>query len=82
MAMTSWKTVFAAVAAAMLFAACAKKEEAPPAEEAPDVSLEVKTPEVEVTVPADPAASDANSVDAEASGGDKVSEPPPPPAEG
>jgi hypothetical protein len=75
MAMTSWKTVFAAVAAAMLFAACAKKEEAPPpAEEAPDVSLEVKTPEVEVTVPAD-----ANSMDAEQSGGDKVSDPEPPP---
>jgi PBP1b-binding outer membrane lipoprotein LpoB len=75
MAMTSWKTVFTAVAAAMLFAACAKKEEAPPpAEEAPDVSLEVNTPEVEVTIPAD-----ANSADAEQSGGDKVSDPEPPP---
>lgn len=80
--MTTWKTVFAAVAAAMLFAACAKKEEAPPPEDAADVSVEVKTPEVEVTVPADPAAPDANSADAEHSGGDKVTEPPPPPSEG
>lgn len=80
--MTTYKSVFAATAAVLLIAACAKKEEAPPPEESADVSLEVKTPEVEVTVPADPAAPDANSTDAEQSGGDKVSEPEPPPAEG
>jgi len=76
--MTSFKSLFAAVAAVMLFAACAKKEEAP----APDVSVEVTTeaPAPAEAAPMDPAASDANSTDAEQSGGDKVSDPEPPPA--
>ena len=74
--MTTYKSVLAAVAAVVLVTACAKKEEEPEA----DVSLEVTTTEtppvaVEV-VPADPA---ANSTDAEQSGGDKVSDPEPPP---
>ncbi len=74
MPMTSYKSVLAAIAAVVLVTACAKKEEEP----APDVSLEVTTqappPAVEVVVPVD-----ANSTDAEQSGGDKVSDPEPPP---
>ena len=74
--MTSYKSIFAAIAAVTLVAACAKKEEAPEPEA--DVNLEVKTetppPAVEVVVPID-----ANSTDAEQSGGDKVSDPEPPP---
>ena len=76
--MTSYKSVLAAVAAVVLVTACAKKEEEPAA----DVSLEVTTeapPATVETVPADPAA-DANSTDAEQSGGDKVSDPEPPPS--
>ena len=80
--MTSYKSIFAAIAAVTLVAACAKKEEAPAPEA--DVSLEVKTeappPAVEVVVPVDSSASDANSADAEQSGGDKVSQSEPPPA--
>jgi len=75
--MTSYKSVFAAIAAVVLVTACAKKEEEP----APDVSLEVTTQEAPapvVVAPAEPA-TDANSTDAEASGGDKVSDPEPPP---
>lgn len=79
MTMTSYKSVFAAIAAVVLVTACAKKEEEPAA----DVSLEVTTQEAPAPVeaaPMDPAASDANSTDAEQSGGDKVSDPEPPPA--
>jgi hypothetical protein len=78
MPMTSYKSVLAAIAAVVLVTACAKKEEEP----APEVNLEVTTeapPATMEVTPADPAA-DANSADAEQSGGDKVSEPEPPPA--
>lgn len=74
--MTSYKSVLAAIAVVVLVTACAKKEEEP----APDVSLEVTTeapPATIEVVPADPA---ANSTDAEQSGGDKVSDPEPPPS--
>lgn len=81
MPMTSYKTMLAACAAVLLIAACAKKEEEPAA----DVSLEVTTteaPPAPVEPAADPAAPDANATDAEQSGGDKVSEPEPPPTAG
>ena len=75
MPMTSYKSVLAAIAAVVLVTACAKKEEEP----APDVSLEVTTeaPPATIEVTVDPA---ANSTDAEQSGGDKVSDPEPPPS--
>lgn len=72
--MTTYKSVLAAIAAVMLVAACAKKEEAPAAPEAtPEATMEQAPAPVE-TVPADPVPSEENSTDAEQSGGDKVSE--------
>lgn len=62
-----------AAAATMLLAACGQKQE--PAAE-PEAA-----PAAEAA-PADMAPAEDNSMDAEQSGGDKVAEPPPPPAEG
>ncbi len=72
--MTSYKLIFAAFAAVMLLAACAKKEEAAAA---PEAAVEA-APEA-APMDATPAA-DANTADGELSGGDKVSDPEPPPA--
>ena len=77
--MTSYKLVFATMAAVTLVAACAKKEEAAAPEATPEPTMEAAPAPAE-TVPADPAASDANSMDAEPAGGDAASEPEPPPA--
>lgn len=80
MPMTSYKSVLAAFAAVVLVTACAKKEEEPAADVSVDVTTDPAPAQVEVVVPADPAATDGNSTDAEQSGGDKVSDPEPPPS--
>ncbi len=66
--MKKMSTIVAALAATLLLAACAKKEEAASVPEAAPEAAPV-----EELAPAD-----ANSMDAEQTGGDKVSEPPPP----
>ncbi len=72
--MKKFTTIFAAIAAGLLLAACAKKEEAA-------VQVDVAPEPTPETAPADATpAEDGNSADAEQPGGDKVSEPEPPPA--
>ncbi len=66
-------TSLAVIAAALLLAACAKKEEAAAAPEAAPA---------EIMEPAADASMEANSEDAEQSGGDKVSVPEPEPEGG
>jgi hypothetical protein len=65
--MRNLTTAFAAALAVLLLSACAKKEEAPPA----DSPLVKGSAPVE-TAPSEPAPVDENSEDAEQSGGDKV----------
>ncbi len=72
--MTSYKSICAAIAAVMLLAACAKNEQA-----APEAAAEAAPEPAPVEVAP---ATDANSADGEQSGGDKVSDPEPPPAGG